>query len=76
MHPLLSSRMRVGLYLAACFSLVPLMAFVLRLMGPRPWFEAVVFAGPLTLFYASVCLSAWWICRSVLVALATSSKPR
>jgi hypothetical protein len=64
MHPLLSGRLRVALYLAGCFSLVPLMAFLLRLLRPRPWLDAVAFAGPLTLFYASVCLSAWWICRA------------
>ena len=64
MHPLLSSRIRIGLYLAACFSLAPLMAFLLRLLRPRPYADAILFAGPLTLFYASVCLSAWWICRA------------
>jgi len=40
------------------------MAALLMLTRPRPLGEALLFVGPLTLVYASACLSAWWICRS------------
>ena len=64
MHPIFSSRFRFGLYLAGWFTLAPCLAAILALLGPRPYAEALAYAGPLTLFYASACLSAWYVCRS------------
>ena len=64
MHPIFSSRLRFALYLGGWFTLAPLLAGLLVLLRPRPFADAIAFAGPLTLFYASACLSAWWVCRA------------
>ncbi len=64
MHPIFSSRLRFGLYLLGWLTLAPLVAGLLVVLRPRPYPEALAFAGPLTLFYASACLSAWWVCRA------------
>ena len=64
MHPIFSSRLRTLLYLSGWFTLAPLLAALLVLLRPRPFGEAFAYAGPLTLFYASACLSAWWVCRA------------
>jgi hypothetical protein len=34
------------------------------LLTPRPLGHAIALVLPLTLIYASICLSAWWVCRS------------
>ena len=64
MHPIFSNRFRFGLYLAGWFTLAPALAALFVLLGPRSYADAIAFAGPLTLFYASACLSAWWVCRA------------
>jgi len=63
-HPIFSSRLRLGLYLLGWLTLAPLMAALLMILVRRPFADAFAFAGPLTLFYASACLSAWWVCRA------------
>ena len=63
MHPLLARPARLLLVLAmAALSGVPL-AWILRLLAPRPWSAALAFAVPLTLIYSFIVLSAWWVCR-------------
>src|SRR5262245_53781552 len=37
---------------------------ILMLVRPRPVTDAIAFVGPLVLVYASMCLSAWWVCRA------------
>jgi two-component system sensor histidine kinase AlgZ len=64
MHPLLVGRLRLSLYLAAWAGVCALLVALLVLTRPRPVSEALLFVGPLTLIYASVCLSAWWVCRA------------
>jgi two-component sensor histidine kinase len=63
MHPLLArpTRLLLVVITAALFG-VPL-AWILRLLEPRPWFAALAFAVPLTVFYSFIVLSAWWVCR-------------
>jgi two-component system sensor histidine kinase AlgZ len=41
-----------------------LLAAVLRLLTPRPWLDALVFAVPAALIYGFAVLSAWWVCRA------------
>ena len=41
-----------------------LLAALLRLVSPRPWPDALLFAVPMMLFYGFAVLSAWWVCRS------------
>jgi two-component system sensor histidine kinase AlgZ len=62
-HPLLARPARLLLVLTlAALSGLPL-AWILRLLSPRPWFAALAFAVPLTVFYSFIVLSAWWVCR-------------
>ena len=65
MHPLLERTSRLLLYLAAWGILGGLLAGVLQLATDRPFGETEMFAGPLTLIYANICLSAWWVCKAV-----------
>lgn len=46
---------------AALFG-VPL-AWLLRLLHPRPWTATLAFAVPMLVVYSFVVLSAWWVCR-------------
>jgi hypothetical protein len=62
-HPLLARPARLLLVLAiAALSGVPL-AWILRLLSPRPWSAALACAVPLTVIYSFIVLSAWWVCR-------------
>jgi two-component system, LytTR family, sensor histidine kinase AlgZ len=64
MHPLMQGRLRTFLYALIWVGIGALLAALLVLVEPRPIWEAVAFVGPPTLLYASVCLSAWWVCRA------------
>lgn len=62
MHPILASFRKLGLYLLGWSPLVVLVADQLRSSG-LPLGEAVALAIPLSLLYAFICLSSWWLCR-------------
>src|SRR5580765_956350 len=63
MHPLLARPIRLLLLVAvAALFGVPL-AWVLRVLEPRPWGAALAFAVPMQVFYSFIVLSAWWVCR-------------
>ena len=63
MHPLLARPTRLLLVVSvAALSGVPL-AWLLRLLEPRPWLAALAFAAPMTVLYSFIVLSAWWVCR-------------
>jgi len=64
MHPLLLGRMRMALFGAICLTMGVLLAGLLRLVTPRPWPDALLFAMPMAAFYGFAVLSAWWVCRS------------
>lgn len=64
MHPLLLGRMRLALFGAICLMTGVLLAWLLRMVAPRPWPHALLFAIPMALFYGFAVLSAWWVCRS------------
>ncbi len=64
MHPLLTGRLRMSLYLVFFLGIGLLLAGLLVLLEPRPFSAALLFVGPLTLVYASICLSAWYVCRA------------
>jgi hypothetical protein len=62
-HPLFARPVRLLIVVAtAALFGVPL-AWLLRLLEPRPWSAALAFAVPLTVFYSFIVLSAWWVCR-------------
>src|SRR5579864_5140797 len=61
MHPLLSSKGRVALYLLAWLPVGALLAYLLCQTGNLTWIEAASLAMPLSLFYAFVCLAPWYL---------------
>src|SRR5438874_4398696 len=63
MHPLLT-RNRLGLYLLAWVPLTATSAYVLATRGTLGWLQATVLAVAVFLFYAFLCLSAWYPCRA------------
>ena len=63
MHPLLT-RNRLGLYLLAWVPLAATSAYVLATRGTLGWLQATVLAVAVFLFYALLCLSAWYPCRA------------
>lgn len=64
MHPLLGQLRRVLLYLIAWIPLTALLVYLLSITHQVSIEEATALAIPLCLFYAFVCLSAWYPCRS------------
>jgi hypothetical protein len=64
MHPLLTRISRLGLYLLAWVPLVAVSIYVLTTRGSLGWVQATGIAVPAYLFYALLCLSAWYPCRA------------
>jgi two-component system sensor histidine kinase AlgZ len=64
-HPILADPRRLAYYLAAWVPLVLLLAGVLASTGDFTWSQAGELMVPLGAIYAFVCLSAWYLCRSV-----------
>jgi len=69
-HPILSRRGRLGLYLLAWAPLVPLAAVLLAGWGQSGWGEALALALPLVPVYAYLCLAAWYVVRGVRLGAA------
>ncbi len=63
MHPILSNRARLILYVAAWVPLACLLAALLVLQIRFSWPQAFLVAGPLTLLFAFACLPSWYLCR-------------
>ena len=68
MHPLLLGRRRLVLFLIACLDIAVVLALLLQVFEPRPFGQVFAFTLPATILYGFVCLSAWWVCRSVPLA--------
>ncbi len=62
MHPILDDRRRLGFYLLAWCLLGALLAVALR--GAAFWLTSLALFLPVSLAYAFVCLSAWYVCRA------------
>jgi two-component system, LytTR family, sensor histidine kinase AlgZ len=62
-HPILGNLRRLTLYLVAWVPLAGLVAYMFVATGGFRWGEAITLAAPLCLFYAFVCLSAWYSAR-------------
>lgn len=62
MHPLFHFR-RLGLYLLAWLPLTATSIYVVVSRGTLDWLTATALVVPMFLFYALLCLSAWYPCR-------------
>jgi two-component system sensor histidine kinase AlgZ len=71
MHPILSQIRRLALYLLVWIPLAALVAYLMRALAGLTWQEATAMSLPLCLFYAFVCLSAWYPCRATPVDRST-----
>ena len=67
MHPILARKSTLILYLAAWMPIVLLIAALLVFSGGLSWVEAAALAIPMALVYAFLCLSSWYLCRSMPV---------
>jgi len=63
MHPLFT-RNRLGLYLLAWVPLAATSIYALVARGTLGWLHATALTVPVYLFYALLCLSAWYPCRA------------
>jgi two-component system, LytTR family, sensor histidine kinase AlgZ len=63
MHPILARLERIASYLGAWLVVAGLLAAVLNFQG-LAWMAALLLVVPVSLVYAFVCLSAWYICRA------------
>jgi two-component system sensor histidine kinase AlgZ len=73
-HPILGRTGRLATYLAAALGLGGLVAGIFTRFG-LSWVEALALLLPLFLVYAFVCLSAWYVSRSMPLT-TTSTAPR
>ncbi|HWC15978.1 MAG TPA: histidine kinase [Terriglobales bacterium] len=65
MHPILGHPRRLALYLFAWLTLSELLFYVVIYHSAVGKLQAAIFFFPLCLFYAFVCLSAWYSCRGI-----------
>ncbi len=63
MHPLLRDPRKLALYLLAWTPLTLLVISLLAATGSFSWPQAAELGVPLSLIYAFLCLSAWYLCR-------------
>lgn len=63
MYPILAHKRALPLYLACWMPNAILMATLFVYSGRLDWISAFALALPMTLIYAFICLSAWYLCR-------------
>ncbi|HLJ48479.1 MAG TPA: histidine kinase [Bryobacteraceae bacterium] len=71
MHPILGSKFRFSLYLLGWIPLASALGFLLVRWGNETRLQGAVSAGILSVFYAFVCLSPWYLCQMFPLAPAT-----
>lgn len=64
MNPILARSDRLALYLGGWVITGSLLASALARPGGLAWGQTLVILVPLSLIYAFVCLSAWYVCRA------------
>jgi len=65
MHPILASGRRVLLYVLAWILILALLAAILWASGGMDWRTAVPALAPACLLFAFICLTPWYLCRSL-----------
>jgi len=73
MHPLLASRGRTLLYLAAWIPIVALLDYLLWASGGANWVRNTGVVAPACFVFAFACLSPWPICRVRPLRLANAA---
>jgi two-component system, LytTR family, sensor histidine kinase AlgZ len=68
MYPLLARRSHLAVYLLLWILMGVLLAAVLALQGGLPWTNALVGGLPMAVAYSFICLSAWYVARSMPLA--------
>ncbi len=73
MHPILATRYRIALYALLWVPVGALVGSLLAGAARLAWFEAAALVIPLSIFYAFICLSPWYLCR--VLPLGTANLP-
>jgi hypothetical protein len=68
MYPLLARRSHLAVYLLLWILMGVLLTAVLALQGGLPWTNALVGGVPMAVAYSFICLSAWYVARSMPLA--------
>ncbi len=64
MYPILAHKRALPLYLACWMPNAILIATLFVFSGRLDWIAAFALALPMTVIYAFICLSSWYLCRS------------
>jgi hypothetical protein len=73
MHPILASPRRLLLYLLSWTAIFALLVAVTRESSSATWFQAAAALGPACALFAFICLSPFYVCRSL--PIGSSSAP-
>jgi two-component system sensor histidine kinase AlgZ len=73
-NPILATGGRLGPYLLAWLPLTAVTGSLLVLAAGLTPLEAALLTPPLTVVYAFLCLSSWYLCRAVPVGAATLAR--
>jgi hypothetical protein len=65
MHPILTNRARLLLYLVSWIPIAALLTAIVTRDGGMPLTGAVVILLPMCLLYAFICLGSWYVCQSL-----------
>jgi two-component system, LytTR family, sensor histidine kinase AlgZ len=74
MHPILAGRGRLGLYLALWVLVAALLGSLLSGRMGLTWPQTALVVLPVSAAYAFICLSAWYVARSL--PIATTGAPK
>jgi two-component system, LytTR family, sensor histidine kinase AlgZ len=74
MHPILARGSRLALYIGVWLLVGALLALILGGRTGLTWLQAVALALPLASTYAFVCLSSWYVARSIPLSSSTVSR--
>jgi two-component system, LytTR family, sensor histidine kinase AlgZ len=61
-HPILENRQRLAIYLMAWLPILAIFTVILKRGLDASWLEAILVATPMSVLYAFMCLSAWYVC--------------
>src|SRR4029453_17173695 len=68
MYPLLARRSHLAVYLLLWMLMGILLAAILAFQGGLPWTNALLGGLPMAVAYSFICLSAWYVARSMPLA--------